>query len=464
MRRRLMKFSFVVGLISCSQLNAQSLLFPNSVRYPLSTEMPNSIIYPDENSSLEGYVRGSVWGAGKDFDYANMFSEFGLKGEATKGFAEGYGFVKGDLRMRKGEFFNVNETQLELRDLYAGYKNEKVQFILGNQNVQWGRGIGGNPTNNLSPSNGFFLTTDGDDQKMYNFMLNSKFYINSNLEWDVIGIPVYKMSFSRMDLLNIPVGVGEDVLPDKTFKNGALATRLNLNGGPIGASLSYFNGYSVTPGINTGYIPATGPFAFSQSFKKQVFGGDFMYRFPGKTTSGKDLDPRNDLMVAFEGGYTKIEKVVGESFIPQSNFEFSLGFIKQFWNSTKLDNFTMVIGYKGKYTPKFEAAGDDIEKLLAQQMFGQYNSYVQSVMGVFTKTFMNQKLNFTLVSSYGITPQPDDNGMGHSYLIYPQMKWKVTSDLEASGGYFCLGGAGSNVVSPVFNGASFSLKYKFKLK
>ncbi|MDP4271890.1 MAG: hypothetical protein Q8909_17475, partial [Bacteroidota bacterium] len=446
MRISLKNFSLAIGLIGCAQLNAQYLLSPNSIKYPLSTEMPNSVINTDESSSLEGYVKGSVWGAGKKFDYANMFSEFGLKGEATKGFTEGYGFVKADLRVRNGEFYNENKTEIDVRDLYAGFKNDDVQISLGNQNVQWGRGIGGNPTNNLSPSNGFLLTTDGDDQKMYNFMLNTKYNINSNLALEVIGIPVYKMNISRMDLLNIPVGVGEDVIPNKTFKNGAFATRLNLNGGPLGASISYFNGYSATPGINTGYIPATGPFAFNQSFKKQVLGADFMWRFPGGEKSGKAHDPRGDLMVAAEVGYSKIEKIEGESFVPKSNLEFSFGLIKEFWDAKKLDKFAVVVGYDGKYTSDYKDAGDDIEGLLAQQMFGQYAKYVQKVTGVFMKTLMNQKLNLTLVTSYGITPQPDNNTKGHSYLIYPQMTWNMTNDLHLSAGYFNLGGAGSNVV------------------
>ncbi len=463
MRRISLLFLFLVCVTVCDQLKAQSLLFPNSIRYPLSREMPNSLVYADEHKSLEGYVRGSGWGAGEDFDYASVFSEIAARGEFTKGFTEGYGFVVGEVRLRNGEFFGDNETQTEIRDMYIGYKNDDVEFTLGNQNIQWGRGIGANPTNNLSPSDGFFLSTTGDDQKMYNFMFRSKVNINSNLIWEVVGIPIYKMSKTRLDLLNIPVATGNDSIPDKSFKNGAIATKLNLDGGPIGASISYYNGYSATSGVNTGYDVTTGAYAFNQSFRKQVFGADFMYRFSGKA-NGKSTDPTNDLMIAVEIGYTDVEEIADEEFLPQSNLEYSIGLIKQFWNSTRLDNFTMIIGYHGKYTPDYEDPGDDIEKLLAQQMFGQYNTYVQGITGIFTKTLMNQKFSATLVANYGITEQPDDDEMGHSFMVYPQVTWKITDGLVLSGGYFNLGGAGSDVASPVLNGASLGLKYKFKVR
>ncbi|GLB52196.1 hypothetical protein NBRC110019_12350 [Neptunitalea chrysea] len=335
---------------------------------------------------------------------------------------------------------------------------------MGNQNVQWGRGIGANPTNNISPSNGFFLTANGNDQKMYNFMLKTKVYINPNLEWEVIAIPIYKMDVVRLDLLNIPVATIDDSLPEKKFKNGSFATKLNLNGGPDGASLSYYNGYSTSPGVNTGYDQEVGPYAFNQPYKMQVFGGDFMHRFAGKS-DGKDADPSNELLISAEAAYSKIENNDDEGFIPQSNLEFSAGFIKQFWNSTKLDNFTLIMAYKGKYTPNFEiAASDDTEKLLSQQLFGQFKGYVQGVTGIFTKTWMNQKLKLTLVTNYVITPQPDGDSTGHSFLIYPQANWEINDDLIASGGYFNLDGAGSNVAGPLLNGAFLGLKYRLKIK
>ena len=469
----------LLGVCFYTDLNAQSLIFPNAIRYPLTTEMPNSVVYPEEKKSLNGYIRGSAWGGGDKFDYANLFSEASIKGEYVKGFTEGYGFFKGEVRVRNGEFYDENKTELEIREMYVGYKNNTVEVTLGNQNVQWGRGIGSNPTNNISPKNGFILTSNGDDQKMYNLMLRTKVNITPNLEWEVIGIPIYKMNASRVDLLNIPVGAGTDVLPDKSFKNGSFATKLNLNGGPNGASISYFNGYDVTPGVNTGLDASLQPVAFAQPFKKQAFGGDFMFRLAGKS-NGKSSDATNDLLVSGEVAYSKISNPDNDAYIPQSNLEFSLGLIKQFWDDKKLDNFTMILGYSAKYTPDFIEAvaptdvtsptygldmANFIQRGIAQGMFGQYKNYVQSLVGIFSKTMMNNKLNFTLVSSYGLTAQDyKTNGSSHSYLLYPKISWNITKELSASGGAFYLRGAGTEVVAPTFNGAFCDLKYNIKLK
>lgn len=480
MKRRLIQLSLCIGLTSFSQLNAQSILFPPSINNPLATPMPNSVIYNGDNSSIGGYVRGNAWGAGKDFDYANLFGEVGIQGEATKGFTEGYGYLKAEVRMRDGEFFGDNETQTELRDLYVGYKNERIDVTLGNQNVQWGRGFTSQPTNNISPTNGFIYTTDGADQKMYNFMLRSKLYINENLEWEVIGIPVYKMSYARVDLLDIPVGVGENVVPEKSFSNGSFATKLNLNGGPLGMSISYFNGYDVTPGVNTGVDEDYNAFAFSDPFKKQTFGADFMWRFRGHS-NGNNAEPTNDLLFSLEAAYNDVDNPDDAYHIPYSDLEFSAGLIKTFWNNTKLDSFTAILGYDGRivsdYTENIEPTdptsptyGLDmahyIQRSIAEGMFGQYDSYVHSLTGVFIKTFQNKKFTFSTVLNYGLNKQAGEkvDGSHHSFLIYPNITWKVTDQLIAQGGYFKLEGPGTNVITPVRNGASLSLKYNFRLR
>lgn len=73
-----------------------------------------------------------------------------------------------DNKTNIGTAINTNDrykTTLDLKDLYVGYRSHKWEVILGNQNVQWGRGLGSNPTNNISPSDMLFLSANPEDKK-----------------------------------------------------------------------------------------------------------------------------------------------------------------------------------------------------------------------------------------------------------------------------------------------------------
>jgi hypothetical protein len=75
--------------------------------------------------SLNGYVRGSVYGGGETYNLLcicrNCFSNGTEKGET---------FLKSDIRFRKGFFFGENNQLIQLKELYAGYRGEKVMCYL----------------------------------------------------------------------------------------------------------------------------------------------------------------------------------------------------------------------------------------------------------------------------------------------------------------------------------------------
>jgi hypothetical protein len=426
-----------------------------------------SLLFQEDRSSLGGYIRTSAYGAGSKFDYASTFVEGQLNADITKGFTEGYGFFKAEVRLREGQFFGVNQTQLEIKDLYAGFRNEKFELTLGNQSIQWGRGIGANPTNNLTPTNGFFLTSNGADQNLSNFMIRTKYSINPNLEWEVVGVPMYKASIVRLDLLNLPNGVnpGSQTLPGQKFKNGSIATRLNLNMGPIGGSVSYFNGYNSQPAVVPG-ATATGLYANLESFHKQTFGVDFGTRIGGH--SDGTLDASNDALILSEIGYDKIDNPTNAAWVPQSNLTYTLGMVKMWFDKSKLDKFTIVASYFGKYTPNYITAvaptdytdpdfGTKIlnfsQRDLTQALFGQQKAITHSMICNVSKTFDKGKYELSAVGMYNFTVT--------SSMFSPRATWNVTKNLKATAGGFYLFGPGTQVVSPVMNGLFCELKCAF---
>ena len=120
----------------------------------------------DTHININGYGRGSVFGGGTAYDLASAFAEFALQTSLTRGKA----LLVSDIRFRTGVFFNENESAFRIKELYAGYKGEKLHVLLGNQIVNWGRSDGFNPTNNITPDDYFFLSPDPADQRLSNFM------------------------------------------------------------------------------------------------------------------------------------------------------------------------------------------------------------------------------------------------------------------------------------------------------
>jgi len=97
---------------------------------------------PDPSFSMNGYGRGVVFGGRNCYSLASVFSELSLQTSVTKSSA----LLETDIRFRTGMYFNERKTELQIRELYAGYKSQKFDAFLGNQIVTWGRTEGFSPT------------------------------------------------------------------------------------------------------------------------------------------------------------------------------------------------------------------------------------------------------------------------------------------------------------------------------
>ena len=148
--------------------------------------------------SFNGYVRGSSFLASKKYDYPAVFGETSLQ---TKISTQNL-ILFSDLRFRSGYIFNEQINEFEIKEAYAGIKSDFFDVLIGNQIITWGRTDGFNPTNNISPNNYFFLSANPDDQKLSNFMLSTEFRISPAISIDIIGIPVFKPSIYKYDLIN----------------------------------------------------------------------------------------------------------------------------------------------------------------------------------------------------------------------------------------------------------------------
>jgi hypothetical protein len=456
-----------------------------------------SVLYPDAGGGISGYVRGSAYGGGQNggssgsnnYNYATTFAEAALRADFSKSTTEGYTFFKGEVRVSEGQYFNgtldnttgttnVYKTDLKLRDLYAGYRSNTFEISFGNQNIQWGRGIGSNPTNNISPSNSFLFTANGDDQKMYNLMAVADYKFYPNLDLQVVAVPMAKSSTILLNLFNLGQGITitPQALPDQKYKNGAIAARLNLSVGPFGGSLSYFNGYDPSPSVTLGYTaPFTGAVAGSTVlYRKQTFGGDFGFRIPGKTT-GTAFEPTNDMMIAGELAYNHIANPDNLAYIPQSNLAFSLGVVKMVYAANKIDKLTIIGSWYGKYTPNYATLVPPTDptqasfyqnmldcsvRSYARMLTGQQKNLDNNLIGIVSQSFMRAKLTATLVYNYSLIDLPGSPS-GHNRLFSPRLSWNFTKTLSATAGALHMWGPSSNLYGPIVGGYFCELKANF---
>lgn len=484
------KKKYLLGIFCMTSVMASAQFVPVT----RNVEIANSPNFSENEGGIQGYVRASAYGFGQDggesgsenYDLATSFAEAAVRANFKRGYDGGYFIIAAEARLRHGQYFNgkldgttntndMYKTDLELRDLYVGYRRRKWEVIFGNQNIQWGRGVGSNPTNNLSPSNLFFLSANAEDKKMYNLMLNVDYQINPGLDLQVVGIPHVKSSDLPVSLFNLGTLVMEGhENPEAKIKNGAVAARLNWNNGPMGASISYFNGYDPFPTMNAGFNETGGVVAKTLNCRKQTIGADFGIRIPGKQRGGNFV-PTNDWMIMGEVGYNIYKSVDGAAYVPQDNLGFSLGLTKMIYAPNNVDCFTGVISWYGKYTPKFKKLVDvdptadpmtfldNTNVRLGRFFNGQQKSLDHAMMLVLTQSFCRNKVSATLMGSCGINEALDfsDAPSGHNITISPRVNFNFSKQFSLTAGGMRMWGGSADAYGPVMGGVFAELKAMF---
>ncbi|HQB64030.1 MAG TPA: hypothetical protein PLL21_06565, partial [Sedimentibacter sp.] len=246
----------------------------------------------DATFNLNGYGRASAFGGGSAYAVSSLFSELSLQPSVKTNNA----LLESDIRIRTGMFFNEKKTELQIRELYVGYKSRNFDVFLGNQIVSWGRTEGFSPTNNITPDDFFFLSSDPNDQKLSNFMLKVDYRPVIGIGLEVIAIPFYKMSRYRFDLFDMSgfdmsgleqfgqfdtsnmIDFGNDMVPEKILANGSYAVRADFDFSAFGGSVSWFRGYDPYHGFNVVSVNwATGQPVVrisSMPYLKNSFGAD----------------------------------------------------------------------------------------------------------------------------------------------------------------------------------------------
>lgn len=448
------------------------------------SESANSSDEKNAGFSLNGYMKSSVYGGGKEYNLATTFAELVLQGKLNYKNA----FLQSDIRLREGLFFNSHEQQYELTELYGGYRSEKFDLLLGNQIVLWGRTDGFNPTDNITPTDYFFLTPDPEDQQLSNFMLRMKYRFTPTVELELIGIPFYKPSEYRFDLFNLnrkmvienvpmpPIDMQVQfdpmMLPERKLKNGSIAARLNFELPVIGFSLSYFRGYDPFHGFdlkNIDILPAdpaadpadpTPPMTITyvpESYLKNTIGGDFAI-------------PVSTWIFRGEMAYNIIDNKEEKPFIPNSDLSYVFG-IEKNWN-----DFIIIGQYIGKRVKGFKSLSEptlnptdpasiaafpqlmtDYEtRQFNRKIFNQQEKSNHALALTLSRSFAYEVWKADLTGYYNLTNK--------EWMIRPALTWKISDALALTAGGQYMKGPDKSIFSyssRILNGAFAELKVSF---
>ncbi len=446
-------FQIVVCLLIFSMPVFSQGLFESA-----QAEEPSS---ENKNLSFNGYVRGSVYGGSKNYDFTSVFGEVGLQTLYTPYKA----YLYADVRIREGVQFNENNFKVELKEAYAGYRSDKFDIYLGNQIVTWGRTDGFNPTNNINPNDYFFLSAKSEDQKLPNFMLRARYRITPTIDVDLIGLPWFRPSVYRYDLFSINEGVTFDTgeLPEKNIENSSIAARINFDLPAIGFSFSWFHGYDPFYGfdvksIDLSHLQEPGIIYQPDYYQKDAFGADMAF-------------PAGSWVIRTEVAYNLTYNYEKYMYIPNPDLSWVLGLEHDFFG------ITTIFQYIGKYVNDFQDlqtpvledptdidqiiqyARDQIyyeSELFNRKVFLQQKQTNHALFLTLTRSFLYDAIRADLTGYYNFTS--DD------YFVRPAVTWNITDALSTTAGAYIMAGPENSVfnyASDVLNGVFAELRVTF---
>ena len=286
--------------------------------------------------SIGGYIRGGLYGERDDGNNAEIKAGNGLvslkldakKGELAKAYA--------DIRMESGSLNGNTIDKIDVREAWVQTSIGSWDLKAGQQIIVWGRADGINPTNNITPHDPLALSSETDDQRLGNILIQSSFGLNQ-FRLEGIWVPVFKPDILPFDAVTLPGGIAIDSpsYPRNAAKNGSYALRLKAELAQVDGSISYYNGYVTMPSFDYS-LNATGIHLIPTAYRIHAIGGDF------STTLGS-YGIRGE--AAFKQTVDEYKNI---SYLPNPNLEYVVGVDKS------IGDFSLLLQYAGKYIFDFE--------------------------------------------------------------------------------------------------------------
>lgn len=225
--------------------------------------------------SMGGYIKGALCGgqnSNNDAVISAGNAQVSLKLTAEK---SDIGKAFAEVRFNAGKVRDSSSIGCDVREAWGAVSPGPFQITLGRQIIAWGRADAINPTNNITPKDETVLSSEYDDTRLGNEILQVRAKIGpSGIQG--IWVPCYRPDVLPLAGADIPpeITIGEAEYPDIRFKNGGYALRWELTLPSVDGSVSYFNGYKTLPGFDFS-LGQTGLSLIPRAYRIHAAGADF---------------------------------------------------------------------------------------------------------------------------------------------------------------------------------------------
>jgi hypothetical protein len=412
---------------------------------------------------VSGYVKGALFGGRDNADsiiVSGSYAQAALKLNAEK---SGIGRAFAEVRLNAGYDRGSPFAALDVREAWGDVSPGPFDIKLGRQIISWGRADAINPTNNITPKDETVLSSEFDDARLGNELLQVKAKIRQ-LSIQGIWVPCYRPDVLPLSGAKIPVGIiiADPVYPDFRLTNGGYALRLEYNGQTIDGSVSYFNGYATLPGFDFAFSQ-TGLSLIPRAYRMHAAGADF------STTIGSfGLRGEAAVKYPFDDYNDNSNKDV---YIPSPYAQYVLGLDKS------IGNWSVLIQYSGLYVIDFKkievpmltnpydpaaqafyasALAAAEMKRLNRLFTGTADEVSHSLTGNIQWNTLYETLHLKIAGMYDFTTK--------DYGINPSVSYDIADAINLSVGGHYLNGPENNLNNMISNLMSFvytELKWSF---
>ncbi len=385
--------------------------------------------------NLNGSLRGGYYGASRNLDGKKDVGTgaLWLKGGPNLGSnasAQVEGWVRNDDSFARGA------THGKLREAYLNFTSGDMDWRVGKQIIAWGRADGINPTDVLTPRNYTLLTPENDDQRIGTTAAKMKYNLG---ETALTGIWIPGFTPSVYPIPAIPGITFSDEIP----KAGQGALKLDHSGGDMDWSLSWFNGFDLSPDMKIGGVGPGGTALILQHRRIRVLGTD------GATTAGR-------FGLRWEAAYTWTDNAANDPLVKQPFLFAVFG-----GDRTFSDNFNINLQYFARRVTHYQdpqAIADPFMRALALQeaiLNNQVTRFQQGITLRISDKWLNETLEGEIAGVYSLTRK--------DFALKPKFVYAFNDQWKGTLGADIYRGASDTFYGRLWNNSSLfsELKYSF---
>ena len=360
---------------------------------------------------LTGSLRAGYWSSNRRSDDEKHIPNLSAWLKLDRKIVKNWGvFVEGYLN--REDPFGTRHNTSRLREAYVEGRSGDWDFRFGKQIIAWGRADRFNPTDNLTPRDFTLLAPDIDEDRFGSVAAKASWNINSSMSLTGVWLPRF-----RPHVFAFAAQPGVTVDRDIPGSARQWAVKLDQSGKAVDWSVSYFDGFDLTPDVSFGGINANGLIvAKFRHNRTRVLGAD------AATTLGA-------YRLATEIAYTRTEDSNGDNpDIKNSHWYGVVGLERSFTDNLTV-NTQLFLRRVSHYTNPEDIADPGVRPFAIQNAIlnNQYDKQQYGLTLRVAKKWFNETLEGELAGSLLL------NRSG--YLIRPKLIYAFSDSIKFIGGF-----------------------------